>query len=605
MEDHRIMYNEEMVGAGHPAKADTLNRLALTEHNPDGTHKDTNVYPNLLTKGPWADVRAFGAADDGTTDDSEAIQDAIDHINSMGGGTVRLGRNHGLSSSFVVPVGVDVIGHGRGTVLSILPGATLTGDFAMLVNSTDGSGWTTSYPNVPSNRIGNFKIKNDNHATVTCRGIFIASSAELFDIRTDNLHQAIKTTSQYLDLLTIRRIFCAYARGTDYQIQIANLGDGLDISQVIFVDSSGTQPEAYGIYVTGCNGGQIRNIIGGYHKVQDSVGVVCSGWHGEAEDVEHLTIENSSVILDGMYLWAGNVPRIKLTATSDHQHTVSMRNVNFVVNHNAMPDTYDQYDLQTHPNYLITVENCGKLATQVGQIAKADVGGMLIKASGGSAISGWNNYSHLLSKRGVIGYRETPELDHALDCGSGSIFAISSLQTNSTVTWGEATGTYYYRLQLIYDPVRMIGMNDAGSEGSLALTEDGNGALMTVGFNDRKRNAILRVYRGTTTNTYDKYVDIPLIATRRLYDDGTYVNGYPWQERSAGAVDTLFADPVSIKWAGALLEMRGLASNPTAGAWKAADIIYAGAPSGSGKIGRVCVTAGTPGTWKTWGAIDA
>lgn len=38
MADQRIQYTEEMVGAGHGTKADTLNRLALVEHNNDGTH---------------------------------------------------------------------------------------------------------------------------------------------------------------------------------------------------------------------------------------------------------------------------------------------------------------------------------------------------------------------------------------------------------------------------------------------------------------------------------------------------------------------------------------------------------------------------------------
>jgi len=41
MADQRIAYTEEMVGSGHPTKADTLNRHALVEHNTDGTHKMT------------------------------------------------------------------------------------------------------------------------------------------------------------------------------------------------------------------------------------------------------------------------------------------------------------------------------------------------------------------------------------------------------------------------------------------------------------------------------------------------------------------------------------------------------------------------------------
>lgn len=44
---------------------------------------------------------------------------------------------------------------------------------------------------------------------------------------------------------------------------------------------------------------------------------------------------------------------------------------------------------------------------------------------------------------------------------------------------------------------------------------------------------------------------------------------------------------------------------PTTGAWARGDLVYNSEPSAGGFIGWVCVTAGEPGTWKTWGAITS
>ncbi|MFQ5736742.1 MAG: hypothetical protein ACE5GY_07750 [Thermodesulfobacteriota bacterium] len=68
MADQRIQYSELMVGSGHPTKADTLNRLALVEHNTDGTHKTLSKVTD-----PYRDPRADGGVGDGTTDDKTAL----------------------------------------------------------------------------------------------------------------------------------------------------------------------------------------------------------------------------------------------------------------------------------------------------------------------------------------------------------------------------------------------------------------------------------------------------------------------------------------------------------------------------------------------------
>jgi hypothetical protein len=44
---------------------------------------------------------------------------------------------------------------------------------------------------------------------------------------------------------------------------------------------------------------------------------------------------------------------------------------------------------------------------------------------------------------------------------------------------------------------------------------------------------------------------------------------------------------------------------PASGTWAVGDIVWNTAPTASGNIGWACTTAGTPGTWKTFGSIAA
>jgi hypothetical protein len=49
----------------------------------------------------------------------------------------------------------------------------------------------------------------------------------------------------------------------------------------------------------------------------------------------------------------------------------------------------------------------------------------------------------------------------------------------------------------------------------------------------------------------------------------------------------------------------GDSAAPTTGFHNRGEIVWNNAPSAGGKIGWVCTTAGTPGTWKAFGPIDA
>ena len=118
MEDLTIHYLEQMVGSSHPTKADTLNRLALVEHNTDGTHKYNDTASREI------DLREFlpvGFVTDASVDYATEIQTGFDYANDN---NLALYIHDLYASSAKITVvrpfndtlGITVKGRGRGNV---------------------------------------------------------------------------------------------------------------------------------------------------------------------------------------------------------------------------------------------------------------------------------------------------------------------------------------------------------------------------------------------------------------------------------------------------------------------------------------------------------
>jgi hypothetical protein len=113
-------------GQDNGAWGDILNNFLDVEHNTDGTLKlrnDGTLAPlaNAVTKGSLTyNVLDYGATHDGTTDDSGAIQSAINAANSVGGGTVFVpAGTYKVAVPLVLKTGVRIVGTGKnGTILN-------------------------------------------------------------------------------------------------------------------------------------------------------------------------------------------------------------------------------------------------------------------------------------------------------------------------------------------------------------------------------------------------------------------------------------------------------------------------------------------------------
>jgi hypothetical protein len=105
-----------------------------------------------------------------------------------------------------------------------------------------------------------------------------------------------------------------------------------------------------------------------------------------------------------------------------------------------------------------------------------------------------------------------------------------------------ATATYYYRVAILHDKIRRIGIL-GGLEVSQAATNGATGAVnLRLGFDIPGGGFIARVYRGTSTGVYDNYVDVPVIEAGRLYDNGEDLSSFAWISRTPGAADAVNAN---------------------------------------------------------------
>ena len=548
---------------------------------------------DFMSAAQIADVKAGTALVDVTA----AIQKALD---SGAGLVFAPAGKYLVTATLKIPVYTKLFGVGYLSVVKPSSTGIFTSGFVIMYNSSDGSTWDSAYPGGPSGGVEDIYI-NANGGDTTSKGIFTAGKCDLVNLRFSYLAQAIKTTGEYDDHVFIDRIFITHPQSTAYAIEVGLLGDGLTIGRVLF-DDGGSAINKNAISVSSCHSGKIVNQIQGNIYVSTSDSFEITGAHLEDGSI---TINESRVTISNSHLWnQGTKASITTTATNG-RHILAVRDCQFLVDINAnASDVYD-YDIKADTNYVVFIENCSRRTLKQGNTALVENMGVQVEATGGGGLVAWNQYSPILSRHGRIEQGNAVPMENRNVYGpDGAIYPFVGLSTDPSAVWTGDTGTYYYKIAYIYDTTRLVGRADANGERSVSLTNGGNAALLTIG-TVRHMNCFVRVWRGTTSGSYDKYVDIPSVSLRLLYDTGEIVNGFKWQARTAGEIDATY-DATEITIGRGVATVRGPGTTaPTVGTWAAGDIFLRKAPSAGGFLGSICVAAGTPGTWKTFGAISS
>jgi hypothetical protein len=531
--------------------------------------------------GDVVSVKDFGAVGDGVTDDTAAIQDAVD----SGSAKIVALDSYVITSSIIVPLGVSLEFGGRDSKIYPKSGGSFISNFIFLFNTSDGVNPTSLYPNLVCGGISNVTFDNEAEKLLV-KGCIAVGSYEFLNIRGRYMHGMIeRMAGHYSDNFKVSRIYCEPVRGSDYQINLRGLGDSPVIEECHF-PYNGLNPSgvANAYYIGNALAGRISDCVGGNVKVDGGSEVTVSDCHLEKCQI---LVNSSSVKVVDTFLGKENIIPIVATSTSGlFNFKLSLDNVQFAF---LEKGTYTgtTVDVELGSRFALSVRNCYRKHTVSGGLDKSQLTGISIGKTGGTLLTDFNNYSYQLSNDGEVCPNYGVPLTFTYESPSLSYDGIIAASTDSASIWAETSGTYFYKSQLLIDESKALGRNQTQSEKSVALTNASNGVRLDISYGSRLNKGIVRVYRGTSSGAYTAYADLHVISLSRIYDNGDEVNGTPWVPMASGSPITLNADGlVSIKYAGDNVEMQATTS-PTVGTHTSGDRTYRTSPASAGYIGSV------------------
>lgn len=454
---------------------------------------------------------------------------------TIGGEIVFLPGTHSLNASIFFPHNASVRFR-PGAIIKPVSGGTYTAGAMFLCNTTNGTSWVVSNPNIRGTVFDGCRFDNSDAPSIQV-GMLIAGAPILIS----NCQSIFswfyaKTTGNYIDQFVIQHGMSSYPRGANYQVELSNLSDGVRISMAFFGDNG---DDVLGVKLTACQGGCIDSCVQGRILLTDSRNVSISNRHGEnCGDIE---LKNSDAVLDNCFFWRMTTPRVKITGAATGRRTVVMRKCLFVHMLGSGSDYTPGFDVQTRSGVDLVIDNCLGVVSQNGGLDESQQHAIRICQDDGSTeVAAFANYAAILTRRCTLkGYELVPE-KHSAWFGSGSVGTWPTLLSTNKTPWRAASGTYYYHAALIFDRVRGLGVLNTGTERSIAVTNGGNGVLLpNISPSPRGvAGCFIRVYRGTSAGVYSDYVDLPLVNALYGYDDGVRLNGYAWLSRTPGARDT-------------------------------------------------------------------
>ena len=565
-----------------------------------GTWNNGQANTRTYTGSGTINVKDYGATGDGVTDDTTAIQAAIDVAEAADGGEIYFPKGiYAISSTLeVAKKGISLIGSSMdatdGVILLSKTGGTFTDDIMLLLNiaKSDTTTWVDAYPNFQSGEIKNIAFSNFNSGTVITglKAIKYSGSHKFENIHFRRFAKSIeKASGDYGDTVTIER--CAFTESldaTNYQVDLSGLGDCFVLRQLHFSSTLDAGGMVYGIRLNTATGGNLSGIIGGKHSLQNVTG---TEFHTSHIEVGYLLLDDSTISIHDNTFYTeedstgtgseAGTEAIVLTSSSGSSSavraTLSLYDNIFIKMPNSRSgfDSTDKAEIAFNTYWSVYLRNNIRTISESGVVSRRYQTVIDIAKDDNTIVDDWRNHAHFLNAGAWVHADGIVDITGHTRNLSVTFGGFTSVTTNDIGVFAGATDTYYYQAQLFTDTTRLLGRVPTSSEVSVAVTNGGDVPWLDIalGSVDYLGGFILRVYRGTSTGSYDKYVDIPLWGCDILVDDGNVINGYAWKSRGAAAIDTLTTGNSNIAtWTAGRVQASGAASVViTNGTWKAGD----------------------------------
>lgn len=446
-----------------------------------------------------------------------------------------------------------------------------TKNFMIGINTTNFENWEQSHPNSTFGYFKNCTIENENTENMI-NGIYNFANNHFENVYFNKLNVAFKIDSNYLDKVIMYNFAIARKIGTDYALDLGYLGDGCELNQVHMYETIGSQK-----FINvggGHNPINIQNLIGkGLIYIKDSQ-VNILNIHNESTENVQIEINHGTVNIENGFFFH-NKPSIFI----DNNSNVVIKNTLFEYElYKYSYDKLDDIDININDaRSVLTLINTYKSLRKESAINIKVLNSVL------------TNLDTMPSLRNIKSYNnQSNAIINNLDDFLNKSLSVAYAQKSDYVKWFQASDTYFYKIVPIFDNIRMISSNYSNTA-SINLLQNNEGFRFAAA-----TSSTWRIYRGLSENNYDVYCDIANIS-KSINDNGYFVNGFKWKERTPGDIDNFNKNFTYIRHLNNNNVECMCRELPEFGFWNVGDIIH--------KLNNnvyetyVCTVAGTPGTW--------